>query len=119
MKTMIPEASLLMQHLLRDGAWFPRIVRALVADDGDDDVVELDIPPSDNLDEALTRTEVRLRVIDAALRLSEPYRIAVFLRFLEGETLDRITALTRTPKETVRAHVRRGVVQLKAALELT
>jgi RNA polymerase sigma factor (sigma-70 family) len=119
MKSMMPEASFLMQHLLHDGAWFPRIVHALIADDGNDDVVELDIPPTDNLDEALTRTEIRLEVIDAALRLSEPYRTAVLLRFLEGETLDRITARTRTPKETVRAHVRRGVAQLKEALELT
>jgi DNA-directed RNA polymerase specialized sigma24 family protein len=118
MKSMMPEASFLMQHLLRDGAWFARIVGALVADDDNEDVVELEIPPTDNLDEALTRTAIRLRVIDAALRLAEPYRTAVLLRFLEGETIDQITAITRTPKETVRAHVRHGVAQLKEVLKL-
>jgi len=118
MKSMMPEASFLMQHLLRDGAWFARIVGALIADDGVEDIVEMPIPPPQSTDEAVTHAEIRLRVVDAALRLSEPFRSAVLLRFLEGESIHRMTALTHTPREIVRVQVRCGVAQLKEVLEL-
>jgi RNA polymerase sigma-70 factor (ECF subfamily) len=56
--------------------------------------------------------DVRRAVAD----LGEPYREVVALRFFADRSLDEIAALTGRPLGTVKTHLRRGLIRLRAGL---
>ena len=63
--------------------------------------------------EALQRAETRQRVAGAVLDLSEPYRSAVILRYMEGLSPTRISEMTGQPVNTVKTHLQRALTQLR------
>jgi len=113
-----------VEHLLRDGAWFRRIARALVAPDEAGLAVTSSSASSrrplsrtpESTEEAVACAELRLDVVSTVLRLAEPWRTAVILRHLEGRSVPAIGRLTRTPESIVRERVRRGLALARATL---
>jgi RNA polymerase sigma-70 factor (ECF subfamily) len=53
----------------------------------------------------------------AVASLDEPYREVVALRFFADRTLDEIATLTGRPLGTVKTHLRRGLIRLRAKLD--
>jgi len=56
-------------------------------------------------------------VRDAVARLDEPYREVVALRFFAERSLDEIATITGRPLGTVKTHLHRGLIRLRARLE--
>jgi RNA polymerase sigma-70 factor (ECF subfamily) len=56
-------------------------------------------------------------VRSAVARLDEPYREVVALRFFGDLSLDEIAVQTGRPIGTVKTHLRRGLLRLRAAVE--
>jgi RNA polymerase sigma-70 factor (ECF subfamily) len=65
----------------------------------------------------LLRAQEHRRAIDALLRLEEPYRATLILRFLDDVEPSEIAALQRVPLETVRTRLRRGLERIRADLD--
>jgi RNA polymerase sigma-70 factor (ECF subfamily) len=109
------------------GAWLTRIaVRiALRRAQRRRDVAWLDPTTPAGLDVAggpdPAQTSVRAeRAADlraAVARLDEPYREVVALRFFGELSLEEIAAQTGRPVGTVKTHLRRGLLRLRAAVE--
>lgn len=117
---MRPERPVSVLPLLKDDAWFGRIMWALVA--GDDEpgvdapVRPLQPRPGPSLKEAVALTELRGQILQAVLALREPWRATVVLRFLEGWPLLKVARVTRSPEGIAHRRVRRGLQWLRAAL---
>jgi len=58
-------------------------------------------------------TEIRAAVV----RLDEPYREVVALRFFGDLSLDEIAVQTGRPIGTVKTHLRRGLIRLRSSVE--
>ena len=67
--------------------------------------------------EVVERASSHRAVVQAALELSEPYRTAILLRYLEGRTPAQIAQQLGVPKETVRTRLVRGLARLRARLD--
>jgi RNA polymerase sigma-70 factor, ECF subfamily len=63
------------------------------------------------------RTERATAVRREVARLGEPYRETVSLRFFGELSLDEISRQTGRPLGTVKTHLRRGLLRLRAALD--
>lgn len=63
------------------------------------------------------RAEQQQRVLRALLGLDEPYRSTLLGQFQEGLTPAEISARSGVPVDTVRWRLRRGIEQLKGALQ--
>ena len=50
-------------------------------------------------------------------QLDEPYREVIALRFFGELSLDEIAVQTGRPLGTVKTHLRRGLIRLRAAVE--
>ncbi len=72
-----------------------------------------DADPAEVVDRAL----VHRAVVDEVLALSEPYRSALLLRYLEERPLTDVARRLGVPLETVRTRIKRGVAQLRARLD--
>jgi RNA polymerase sigma-70 factor (ECF subfamily) len=55
-------------------------------------------------------------VRNAVAELRDPYREVVALRFFGELSLEEIAAATRRPLNTVKTHLRRGLMQLRGRL---
>jgi RNA polymerase sigma-70 factor (ECF subfamily) len=53
----------------------------------------------------------------AVAALEEPYREVVALRFFADRSLDEISTITGRPLGTVKTHLRRGLIRLRAGLD--
>jgi RNA polymerase sigma-70 factor (ECF subfamily) len=73
-----------------------------------------ELPSSDELVE---RLEIAQRVAYEVVRLSEPYRTAIHLRYFEGLSPEEIARRSRVPLETVRTRLRRGLAQLRERMD--
>lgn len=74
-------------------------------------------PDAQGLPESmLIRGELRARLAQEVLRLDEPYRSTVLLRFFEGLEPSEIARIQGAPVETVRTRQRRALQQLRARL---
>jgi RNA polymerase sigma-70 factor (ECF subfamily) len=71
---------------------------------------------SDPLHLAL-RGERDADIRDAVARLDEPYREVIALRFFAERSLQEIAAATGRPLGTVKTHLHRGLMRLRAALD--
>ena len=63
------------------------------------------------------RAERAAHIREALGRLEEPYREVVALRFFGDLSLDEIARQTGRPLGTVKTHLRRGLLRLRASLE--
>ncbi len=68
-------------------------------------------------DEVLEREDQRREVVEALRGLTEPYRTAVTLRYLEGLEPAEIAQSQGVPAATVRSHVRRGLALMRERLD--
>jgi len=68
-------------------------------------------------DEVLAREEARRRVVEAVRKLSEPYRTAVVLRYLEDLPPREIARRENVPVETVRTRLKRALALLRKELD--
>ena len=65
----------------------------------------------------LQRAETQHRLAGAVLRLDEPYRSTVLLRFFDGEPPRRIAAIQQVAIATVQSRLRRALAQLRHELD--
>ena len=66
---------------------------------------------------ALERAALQRDIVDEVLRLDEPYRTAVTLRYLESRTFEEIAAQQGVRIEAARKRVTRGIEQLRMRLD--
>lgn len=74
-------------------------------------------PDADPVDVLLEREQVRQRLLAAVLRLPEPFRAAVLLRYYEELSPAQIARRLGIPAATVRTRVARGLERLRAELD--
>ena len=70
-------------------------------------------------DRVVARAELLERLGQMVLRLPDPYRVTLLLRFLEGRTHKEIAERLDVPLETVRSRTRRGLQLLRDELDST
>ncbi len=63
------------------------------------------------------RMEIHGRLLGAVRALAEPYRSAIWLRYLEGKESSDIARMLGVPVETVRTRLKRGVDKLRRDLD--
>ncbi|MCR9244647.1 MAG: sigma-70 family RNA polymerase sigma factor [bacterium] len=73
--------------------------------------------PSEPAGDAAERLELHRDLAGLVLRLAEPYRTAITLRYLDGLDVDEVAQQTGVPKNTARSHLTRGLSQLRKALD--
>jgi RNA polymerase sigma factor (sigma-70 family) len=80
---------------------------------------KLAAPPERTLstDELVERAEIRQRVVEAVLRLDDPYRSVLLLRYYEDLSPQEIARNQGVPVETVRTRLKRGLARLQHALD--
>ncbi len=74
-------------------------------------------PVGEAVDEALAREDARHAVIEVLKGLPEPYRTTVVLRYFENVSPSEIGRRLAVPGATVRTRLRRGLEQLRTALD--
>jgi RNA polymerase sigma-70 factor (ECF subfamily) len=116
------------------GAWLSRIavrlalrqvarrknvtwVRPSAGEDGDQLLRALPASRATDPEGLALRGEHQRAVRDAIARLDEPYREVVALRFFAERSLDEIASITGRPLGTVKTHLHRGLLRLRARLE--
>lgn len=72
-------------------------------------------PEADPLASAV-RDESARRIRDSVLRLADPYREVVALRFFGELSLNEIATATGRPLATVKTHLRRGLERLRSTI---
>jgi len=77
----------------------------------------LDVPGGPDPAISSLRAERAAGVRSAVARLDEPYREVVALRFFGELSLDEIAVQTGRPIGTVKTHLRRGLLRLRAAVD--
>lgn len=107
------------------GAWLGSVVRnkasnakrsgaRRAAHEADAAAVERTVPTPEELVE---RSEAHRGVVDAVLRLPEPMRATLLLRYFEGLSALQIAERTGTNEATVRSRVHRGIARLREQLD--
>jgi RNA polymerase sigma-70 factor, ECF subfamily len=110
------------------GAWLTRIAvrialrraqrrRDVAWIDPTDPSARIDRPGGPDPAIATLRAERAEGLRDAVRRLDEPYREVIALRFFGDLSLDEIAAETGRPLGTVKTHLRRGLIRLRATVE--
>jgi RNA polymerase sigma-70 factor (ECF subfamily) len=110
------------------GAWITRIAirisvrkarrrREVSWIDPTDPTSSLDIGGGPDPAVSSLQAERAAGVRSAVARLDEPYREVVALRFFGDLSLDEIAIQTGRPIGTVKTHLRRGLLRLRAAVE--
>ncbi len=96
----------------------PQSLEAMV--EGTEGDVEDLLPPdeSNTLEAALVRHDSG-RVLEALIKLPEPYREAVTMRYVDGLTPQEIAAAIDETQNVVSVRVHRGLKKLKEILEAT
>ncbi|MFH2001717.1 MAG: sigma-70 family RNA polymerase sigma factor [Planctomycetota bacterium] len=69
--------------------------------------------------EVVEREEIRRCVVEAVLRLNEPYRAAILLRFYEDLSHTEAAHSLGIPLETLRTHLKRGLQKMRNDLDQT
>ena len=113
-----------LEGVLDVRAWLAQILRRLASRRAQGEQTrhrrEQSLLPSDpapSTAELVAKASMQREVVDAVLRLDEPYRTAVLLRFLEERSYQEIAAATAAPLETVRTRIKRGLQQLRQDLD--
>ncbi len=104
--------------------WLARVVRnavrqedrrAAIRSDYEERARSNDETPS--TDELVERVHVQRMVVDAVLALDAPYRRVILLRYFEGLAPRDIARRQGAPVATVKKRLRRGLGQLREALD--
>ncbi len=82
-----------------------------------DAVTELAASPRTQPEHAALRAERLDATRRAVADLDEPYRETVALRFFAERSLEEIAAITGRPLNTVKTHLRRGLLRLRDRVE--
>jgi len=77
----------------------------------------IDVPGGPDPAFAALRAERSSDVRAAVVKLDEPYRETVALRFFGELSLEEIADQTGRPLNTVKTHLRRGLLRLRSAVE--
>jgi RNA polymerase sigma-70 factor (ECF subfamily) len=110
------------------GAWLTRIAvrialrraqrrRDVTWIDPSDPSIGIDLPGGPDPAVASLRAERAAGIRTALSRLDEPYREVVALRFFGEMSLEEIAAQTDRPLGTIKTHLRRGLLRLRASME--
>jgi RNA polymerase sigma-70 factor (ECF subfamily) len=110
------------------GAWLTRIAirisirraksrREVTWIDPTDPSRGIDLPGGHDPVASTLRAEREAGVRSAVARLDEPYREVVALRFFGEFSLDEIATQTGRPLGTVKTHLHRGLLRLRAAVD--
>jgi RNA polymerase sigma-70 factor (ECF subfamily) len=110
------------------GAWLTRIAirialrraqrrRDVAWIDPSDPSTGIDLPGGPDPAITTLRAERAAGIRAAVGRLDEPYREVVALRFFGELSLEEIAGQTGRPLGTVKTHLRRGLIRLRAAVE--
>jgi RNA polymerase sigma factor (sigma-70 family) len=67
--------------------------------------------------DVVEREEIRRRVVEMVLKLEEPYRSAVLLRYYENLSHQEAATRLEVPLETFRTHLKRGLARLREKLD--
>jgi RNA polymerase sigma-70 factor (ECF subfamily) len=90
----------------------------LAKDDATEDLVsQLPASPRTQPEHVALHAERASATRRAVAGLGEPYREVVALRFFGERSLDEIAQITGRPLATVKTHLRRGLLRLRAELE--
>ena len=73
--------------------------------------------PLPSANELAQRAELQRRLVDSVLRLEEPYRATLLLRYYEGLTPAEIARRRGEPAATIRSRLHRGVERLRSELD--
>src|SRR5688572_6058054 len=74
-------------------------------------------PPPDTAADVAAKEQVRQQLLAAVMRLDEPFRTAVLLRYYEELSPAQIARRLAIPAATVRTRVARGLERLRAQLD--
>jgi RNA polymerase sigma-70 factor (ECF subfamily) len=74
-------------------------------------------PPADTAADVAAKEQVRQRLLAAVMRLDEPFRTAVLLRYYEDLSPAQIAKRLAIPAATVRTRVARGLERLRERLD--
>ncbi len=110
------------------GAWLTRIAvrialrraqrrRDVTWIDPSDPSAGVDLPGGPDPAVMSLRMERAAGIRAAVGRLEDPYREVVALRFFGELSLEEISAQTGRPLGTVKTHLRRGLIRLRAAID--
>ena len=110
------------------GAWLTRIAirialrraqrrREVTWIDPNDSASAIGLPGGQDPAIASLRSERAAGIRSAVSRLDDPYREVIALRFFGELSLDEIAVQTGRPLGTVKTHLRRGLIRLRAAVE--
>lgn len=67
--------------------------------------------------DVVSRADAQRRVVDAVMKLNEPYRKTILLRFFDERSPKEIADSTRVPINTVNSRLQRGLERLRLDLE--
>ncbi|HEX5051987.1 MAG TPA: sigma-70 family RNA polymerase sigma factor [Planctomycetota bacterium] len=105
-------------------SWFAQVVRRLASNRHRDERRRLareaavrTPEPQPSPEQVLAREEVRTRVVHAVLRLDEPFRTAVLLRYYDGLSAAQVARKVGLPAATVRTRLLRGLERLRVELD--
>lgn len=62
-------------------------------------------------------TALRMDIYDALARLAPPERTCITLQLIDGQSIDKIAAITSMPEGTVKSHLSRGKAKLAEYLK--
>lgn len=68
-------------------------------------------------DDRVQRAALQREIVDAVLKLDEPYRTAILMRFLEERSPREIARELDVPIDTVRTRIARGIERLRVRLD--
>jgi RNA polymerase sigma factor (sigma-70 family) len=66
--------------------------------------------------QVIERGEINLLLADAVMKLEDPYRTTILMRFHEEQSAAEIGRRLGIPASTVRSHIKRGLAQLRTEL---
>lgn len=67
--------------------------------------------------DVISKARLQGRMVEAVLRLEEPYRTSILLRFFEELAPREIAKRLDRPVNTVQSHIQRGLAQLRSELD--
>jgi RNA polymerase sigma factor (sigma-70 family) len=104
--------------------WFSRVIRNLAATRRRNETRRVDREKRASRPEkvysaaeVVERAEMRHRVVEAVLGLSEPYKSSILLRYYEDLAPREIAESEGIPVETVRTRIKRGLARLREKLD--
>ncbi len=104
--------------------WLAKVVRSVVSNRhrsrsrrGHHETEAVRREPAPDSGDVVLRADAQQAVVQAVMRLDEPYRTTLLLRFFDGLKPREVAARLGVPVETVRTRTRRALARVRADLE--